>query len=216
MELQFLFLLRVGEYTFPINKKRRTRTVQFRRKDFVFYKGARKIGHEKGLVTLLTVDGFTLVLDNNKNGVSGNVLHQHNNHRDINPVDFLARLITRLLQINDDPDAPLCQYRAKCGWRWEVKQVTAPHILQSVKKAVRDTGIINIGFDINRVGTHSLQANGAMAMILNGVSETVVKKLGRWGGATFQTYIHTQIISLSNNVSTLMVQPIANFFHVGG
>ena len=55
-----------------------------------------------------------------------------------------------------------------------------------------------------------------MAMILNGVSETVVKKLGRWGGATFQTYIHTQIMSLSNNVSTLMVQPIANFFHVGG
>ena len=94
--------------------------------------------------------------------------------------------------------------------------MTAPHILQSVKKAVRDTGVINRGFDIDRVGTHSLQAGGAIAMILNGVSKTVVKKLGRWGGATFQTYILTQIMSLSNNISTLMVQPIANFFHVGG
>ena len=53
-----------------------------------------------------------------------------------------------------------------------------------------------------------------MDMILSGVSETVGKKLGRWGGATFQTYIHTWIISLSKNVSTLIVQPIANFFHV--
>ena len=92
----------------------------------------------------------------------------------------------------------------------------APHILQAVKKAVIDTGLINRGFDIDRVGTHSLRAGGAMSVILNGVSETVVKKLGRWGGATFQTYIHKQIMSLSNNVSTLMVQPIANFFHVGG
>ena len=94
--------------------------------------------------------------------------------------------------------------------------MTAPHILQAVKKAVRDTGLLNRGFDIDRVGTHSLRSGGAIAMILNGVSETVVKKLGRWGGATFQIYIHTQIMSLSNNVSTLMVQTIANFFHVGG
>ena len=71
--------------------------------------------------------------------------------------------------------------------------MTAPHILQAVKKTVRNTGIINRGFDIDRVGTHSLQAGGEMAMILNGVSKTVVKKLGRWGGATFHTYIHTQI-----------------------
>ena len=61
VELQFLFLLRVGEYTFPINKKWRTRTVQFRRKDFVFYKGARKIGNEEGLATLSTADRVILM-----------------------------------------------------------------------------------------------------------------------------------------------------------
>ena len=92
----------------------------------------------------------------------------------------------------------------------------SPTYLKSANKSVRDTGIINRGFDINRVGTHYIRAGGSMAMILNGVSETVVKKLSRWGGATFQTYIHTQIMSLSNNVYTLMVQTIANFFHVGG
>ena len=81
----------------------------------------------------------------------------------------------------------------------------SPYILKSVKKAVRDTGLVNRGLDINRIGIHSLQTGGAMAMILNGASKTVVKKLGRLGGATFQTYTHTQIMSLSNNVSTLMV-----------
>ena len=110
------------------------RTVQFRRKDVVFYKGARKIGHEEGLATLLTADGVTLMLDNQKNGVRVNVLYQHNNHRDINPVACLARLITCLLQINDDPESPLCQYRAKCVRRWEVNQVTAPHVLKAVNK----------------------------------------------------------------------------------
>ena len=94
--------------------------------------------------------------------------------------------------------------------------MTDQHILKAFKKSVRDTGLVNIGFDIYRVSTQSLRAGGAMAMILNGVSETVVKKLGRWGGATLQTYIHTQIMPLSNNISTLMVQQIANFFHVGG
>ena len=216
VELQFLFLLRVGEYTFPINKKRITRTVQFRRKDVVFYKGVRKLGHEEGLATLLTADGVTLMLENQKNGFCGSILHQHKNHWDLNPVACLARLITRLLQINDDPEAPLCQYCAKCGRRWEVKHVTAPHILKEVNKALRYAGLVNRGLDIDRVGTHSLRSGGAMDMILNRVSETVVKKLGRWGGEIFQTYIHTQIMSLSNNVSTLMVQPIANFFHVGG
>ena len=117
------------------------------------------------------------MLDNQKNGVCGNILHQHNNHRDINPVACLSRMITCLLQINDDPEAPLCQYRAKCGRRLEFKQVIAPHILKAVKKEVRDPGIVNRGFDIDRVGTHSLWAGGAMAMILNRVSETVAKKL---------------------------------------
>ena len=57
--------------------------------------------------------------------------------------------------------------------------MTSPNILKAVKKEVRDTGLVNRGFDIYRVSTHSLRADGAMAMILNGVSETVVKKLGR-------------------------------------
>ena len=165
------------------------RTVQFRRKDVVFYKGARKIGHEEGLETLLTAYGVTLMFENKKNGVCGSILHQHNKHRYLNPVSCLERMIKRLLKINDDPEAPLCQYCDKCGRRWEFKQVTAPHILKAVKKEVRDKGLVNRGFDIDRVSTHSLRAGGAMAMILNGVSETVVKKRGRWGGATFQTNI---------------------------
>ena len=70
-----MFLLRVGEYTFPINKKLRTRTVQLRKKDVVFYKGARNIGHEEGPAKLFTADGVTPMLDTQNNGVCGSMLH---------------------------------------------------------------------------------------------------------------------------------------------
>ena len=69
--------------------------------------------------------------------------------------------------------------------------MTAPHILKAFKKDVRYTVLVNRGFDSDIVGTHSVRAGVAMDMFLNGLSETVVKKLVRWGGATFQTYIHT-------------------------
>ena len=69
--------------------------------------------------------------------------------------------------------------------------MTAPHILKAVKKVLRYIGILNRGFYIDRDVTHSLRSGVAMDMFLNGLSETVVKKLVRWGRATFQTYIHT-------------------------
>ena len=214
VELQFLFLLRVGEYTFPTND-RRTRTTQFRRHDVIFYKNGHRIDHMAGLEVLMEADGVTLLLDNQKNGVRGAILHHHNSHSSLNPVSVLARIVTRLLDISADPTLPLCSYKAKYQRQWITKLVTAPMILTAVKKAVISTGLYRQGFSSKRVGTHSLWAGGAMAMLLNGVSETSIRKLGRWSGATFEVYIHTQIAALSNNVSSQMVRPIPNFYHVG-
>ena len=60
----FYFLLRVGEYTKP---KRKTRTVQFRLKDVVFWKNKRKIDHKTAsLKSLLACDGVTLRIENQK------------------------------------------------------------------------------------------------------------------------------------------------------
>ena len=51
-------------------------------------------------------------------------------------------------------------------------------------------------------------------MHLNGVGVPAIKKLGRWSGNTFMTYIHKQIASKLQTVSSLMTQRVPNFFNV--
>jgi len=53
-----------------------------------------------------------------------------------------------------------------------VKEVTVPQILQAVTKAVHDTGLVNKGFDVGRVGTNHLKTGGAIKMIMNDVLES--------------------------------------------
>ena len=128
----------------------------------------------------------------------------------------LARIVTRLLHISEDKELPLCSYQIRVGRQRRTKIVSCPDIVKAVKDSVRRLKLVEKGFTLKRVGSHSLRAGGAMAMILNGINETVVKRLGRWSGQTFETYIHIQIMALSNKVSEAMVQTVPNFFHIGG
>eukprot|EP00957_Ditylum_brightwellii_P117074 8930283-Ditylum_brightwellii.AAC.1 len=50
-----------------------------------------------------------------------------------------------------------------------------------------------------------------MALKLNGVDETTIKKLGRWCGNTFTTYIHAQIGSLMAGASAKMIRRVPIF-----
>ena len=60
------------------------------------------------------------------------------------------------------------------------------------------------GIDPDLVGVHSLRAGGAMALKLQGVEDTTIKKQGRWTSMTFLQYIHNQIAHLSKDLSTKM------------
>ena len=60
------------------------------------------------------------------------------------------------------------------------------------------------GIDPDLIGAHSLRAGGAMAMKLQGVSDTIIVKQGRWSGLTFLVYIHNQIAHLSKGLSQKM------------
>ena len=71
------------------------------------------------------------------------------------------------------------------------------------------------GFLLNRIGSHSLRAGGAMALKLNGIDTVLIKKYGRWTSDTFITYIHEQIAHLAAGVSTAMTTNLA-FHNVAG
>ena len=60
------------------------------------------------------------------------------------------------------------------------------------------------GIDPDLIGAHSLRAGGAMALKLQGVSDTIIMKQGRWSGLTFLMYIHNQIAHLSKGLSQKM------------
>ncbi len=66
------------------------------------------------------------------------------------------------------------------------------------------------GIDTDLIGVHSLCAGGAMAMKLNGSSDTTnIKKQGRWSSLTFLQYIHNQIAHLrTKDLSTQMSTPL--------
>ena len=93
------------------------------------------------------------------------------------------------------------------------QQITAAHINKAMKATVKTLGLERFGFATTQVGSHSLRAGGAMAMQLNGIDATIIKKHGRWSSNTFLTYIHEQIGALTAGVSHKMATyiPFYNF-----
>jgi hypothetical protein len=202
--IAFFFLLRVGEYTKP-QRAKKTRTVQLRRRDIQFWKNSpdgntvERISHMAPLNELLLAVSATITLDNQKNSMRGSKLHQDAvTHNPICPVRALARRFhASRLAAPDDPDALLCLYDNN-------KWVQARNIGHILHRAAFRTEIWKNGFDIKRIGPHSLRASGAMQLKLNGVDMALIKKLGRWSSDTWELYLHSQISCLTTGVSSLM------------
>jgi integrase len=93
--------------------------------------------------------------------------------------------------------------------------VVSRNVVDTVREAARLTGLTDRGYDIKRIGAHSLRASGAMALKLDGVAANTIMKVGRWTSSTFLVYIHSQIAALNAGLAQRMVRPI--YFHnVGG
>ena len=86
-------------------------------------------------------------------------------------------------------------------------------ISNALKHSVDDLGLHHQGLSSKDVSSHSLRAGGAMAMFLNGISDTTIKKIGRWSSDTFLTYIHAQIAKFAKDVSKRMATPV-NFHNI--
>ncbi|EJK54099.1 hypothetical protein THAOC_26342, partial [Thalassiosira oceanica] len=56
--------------------------------------------------------------------------------------------------------------------------------------AVKD-GLLQRGYTLDRVSSHSLRAAGAMALKLNGCSGETIKRVGRWSSDTYLPHVHT-------------------------
>ena len=88
-------------------------------------------------------------------------------------------------------------------------------INNAVKNAVTTLGLEKQGLQNDLVGSHSLRAGGAMAMHLQGISDTTIQKLGRcWSTDTFLMYIHSQISAFLRGLSKHIMSTPVNFHNI--
>lgn len=205
--IAFYYLLRVGEYTHPRMVKnqgkhvRATRTVQFTVGNVGFFKNGKILSQRSDLQTLLTADGATLKITNQKNGRMGETIHHETVNMSHGPVQALARRVHHILLHGGTEDTLLCDFVTPTG-TWSC--VTPTDMRQELRSTVRDLNLHLHGIDPDLVGVHSLRAGGAMAMKLHGLDDTTIMKQGRWTSLTFLMYIHAQIAHLGKDISTKM------------
>jgi hypothetical protein len=206
--MAFFFLLRVGEYTMP-SPGTKTRTVQFRVQDVRLWQNGHLLDNSLPRAALMAADAVTLYLENQKNGQKGATIH----HTAIDgawfcPVKALVRRVSDIVSQGFGRTTPLSCVTPG-------SHVLSKHIVATVREAARLTRLPDHGYNVKRIGAHSLRASGAMAMKLSGAAADTIMKVGRWTSSTFLVYIHSQIAALTAGLAQQMVQPI--YFHnVGG
>ena len=86
---------------------------------------------------------------------------------------------------------------------------------EEIKTAILDLGLPSQGITPNNVGTHLLRVGVAMALKLNGISDTTIKEGGRLRSMALLQYIHNQIGDLAAGVSAAMKDEVS-FGNIGG
>ena len=201
----YYLLLRAGEYTHHPQTEQR-RTVRFTVQDIALWEGTKRLEHTLPAPTLHSrCTSATLSILNQKSGRTNQSVHQEATGTDTCPVTALIRRLTSIRDHTNDTQTCISAYFTHDS--------KTPRLLHSkdmnnaIKQAVSALKLERHGLSPNLVGSHSLRAGGAMAMYLNNVPITTIKKLGRWASDAFLMYIHEQIAALSENVSKLMSKP---------
>ena len=216
----FYYLLRVGEYTSRYRnskekprrqkskkKRRKKKTVNFRVSDVTFFKkdgdgNLTQLPPNASAADIMSADGATLLLTDQKNGWKNVCIHQQANGHDRKcPVRALGRIILEIKRCTTSQTEWLSAFEGKDG----IQHVTPRDISRALKQAATALEYDTVrGIPINRIDTHSLRAGGANALSLAGFSEHQIQKMGRWRSATFKEYISDQLSSFTDGMSKAM------------
>jgi len=174
--IAFYFLLRVGEYTQHGRGQRRTQ--QFRLCDTKFFANGHEIHHSQLGQYGHQVNLVSLTIDNQKNGKRGETLSHHalTNGNPCCPVRAVVARVCDMVNDGATPETLLCAFRDARTLPWQ--QVRSTDIVRIVKDAVRLNPEDCTGFNIDKVGSHSLRAGGAMAMFITKHDAIAIQKAG--------------------------------------
>ena len=83
--------------------------------------------------------------------------------------------------------------------------ITSSAILLAIQAVVGFFGKDNLGFEEDKVGTHSNSSSAAMIMYLNSLPVYTIMLVGRWSSEAFLLYIRKQFISFKKVISNIML-----------
>lgn len=204
--LAFFFLLRVGEYTASTDKREK-QTVPIRRQDVKLWRNHQPLDHGLPFEELIKADAVTIRLENQKNGFKGAILHHCASGRALCPVRSAVLLVHPIAHLQRDTG--LGTYISADG---AIRRVKAAEVRACVQVGAVGDGLPARGYDLDRIGSHSLRSGGATHLKLCGCDELTIMKLGRWSSNTYLRYIQTQIGDIACGLATKMAKVLR--FHV--
>jgi hypothetical protein len=95
-----------------------------------------------------------------------------------------------------------------------VQCIQPKQIVAAVRHAATADKLHLAGFDLKRIGSHSLRSGGAVNLKLNGYDHDIIQKLGRWSSKTYLHYIQNSIGELTAGVAASMATTL-RFHRVG-
>jgi hypothetical protein len=201
-------LLRVGEYTVKKYKNETKQTEQFKLRDVTFFKFDKKnrlkrLSKNAADRSIMTADGFTLKIGNQKNGWKNvSIFHEANGDPHLCPGRSLGRRYCYIRRHGNE--------KTYLSAYWEQGKrcdVTNQDMSDAIKAAGRELDYpTEYGIDIDRLDTHSLRSGGANQLAEAGYSEMQIQKMGRWRGDTFKEYIREELACFSAGMSKAMKQ----------
>jgi hypothetical protein len=203
------YLLRVGEYTVKRYKNNTKQTEQFKMRDVTFFKYCkrgrlRRLGRNAKDKDIMSADGVTLKIGNQKNGWKNvSIFHEANGEEFMCPGKAIGRRYCDIRRQGGGEGTYLSAY-----WVDGVRcDVTDQDMRESIKAAGRALDYpTEYGIDIERLDTHSLRSGGANQLATAGYSEMEIQKMGRWKGDTFKEYIREELACFSAGMSKKMKQ----------
>jgi hypothetical protein len=198
----YFFLLRVGEYTPSTDRKRKKRTIPLRKKDVKLFRNGLMLSPESDLAVLLAADSASINLENQKNGQKNATLsHSSTDDPEFDPTSSLAYLLFALR--GKSPDMPIGNFLDEQG---NTRSVSAKEIRTAVRIGAAADNLEDSGYDLSRIGSHSLRVGGAVRLKIAGYDSDMIKKLGRWSSDTYLRYIQSQIVQLTVGVAANMAR----------
>jgi hypothetical protein len=136
------------------------------------WKDGNLLDHELELKALLTADRATIFIANTKNGTKGAVVHHDAIGGAICPFAALAWQISNLRGME-----PACGLSTVCHPASRATRVSDRCITVAVRWGAIFNCLLDKGYTLDRISSHSVWAGGAMAMKLSSATDSTIMRI---------------------------------------